>query len=82
MKGTICYVMCYIAQNKNLKTNIEESYDFFFNTDICFPKNMKELYMNSKTTYENKKLKEICMHTREFEREISEIEILYMLGFV
>lgn len=58
MKGTICYVMCYIAQNKNLKTNIEESYDFFFNTDICFPKNMKELYMNSKTTYENKKLKE------------------------
>ena len=58
MKGTICYVMCYIAQNKNLKPNIEESYDFFFNTDICFPKNMKELYMNSKTTYENKQLKE------------------------
>lgn len=58
MKGTICYVMCYIAQNKNLRPYIEESYDFFFNTDICFPKNMKELYMNSKTTYENRQLKE------------------------
>ena len=58
MKGTICYVMCYISQNKNLKHSIEDSYDFFFNTDICIPKNLKDIYINSKTTYENKKLKE------------------------
>ena len=37
---------------------------------------------NKYSDAENKKLKEIIMHIREFEREISEIEILYMLGLV
>ena len=37
---------------------------------------------NKYSNAENEKLKEIIMHIREFEREISEIEILYMLGLV
>ena len=58
MKGTICYIMCYISQNKNLKHRIEKTYDFFFNTDICIPKNLNDIYINSRHSYENKKLKE------------------------
>ena len=59
MKGTISYVLCYISQNKSLKKFLEnKNYNYFFNTDICYPKDMNELYMDNSTTYDNKKLKE------------------------
>ncbi len=59
MKGTISYVLCYISQNKSLKLFLENNhYNYFFNTDICYPEDMNELYMNNSTSYENKKLKE------------------------
>ena len=38
----------------------------------------KDKYSNA----ENEKLKDILMHTREGAKEISELEILYMLGLV
>lgn len=45
----------------------------------CFSETYnKDKYCNA----ENEKLKEILMHTREGAREISEIDILYMLGLV
>ena len=56
MKGTICYVLCYIAQNKDLRQAIETlGWQFFFNSDICFPTNMESLYLNVGERYENKK---------------------------
>jgi rapamycin-insensitive companion of mTOR len=56
MKGTICYVLCYIAQNKELRHAIETlGWQFFFNSDICFPSNMDSLYLNTGERYENKK---------------------------
>jgi hypothetical protein len=56
MKGTITYVICYISQNRNLRENIENlGWEFFFNSDICFPKEMKNLYLDSGVKYENKK---------------------------
>ena len=59
MKGTISYVLCFISQNKSLKIFLENNnYNYFFNTDICYPKDMNELYMDNSTTYDNKKLKE------------------------
>lgn len=59
MKGTISYILCYISQNKILKPIIEEhNYNYFFNTDICYPKDMTTLYMKQGVGYENKKIKE------------------------
>jgi hypothetical protein len=56
MKGTISYLLCYVAQNKELKPYIENlGWEFFFNSDICVPKDMKLLYLNSGEKYENKK---------------------------
>jgi hypothetical protein len=56
MKGTISYVLCYIAQNKELRYNIEIlNWQFFFNSDICFPKNMDYLYLNISDKNENRK---------------------------
>ena len=59
MKGTICYILCYISQNKNLKNIIENNnYIYYFNTEICYPKNINELYIDNTFIYENKKIKE------------------------
>lgn len=56
MKGTICYVMCYISNNKDLKPELESlGWNYFFNTNICYPKNMKELYFNQSEKIENEK---------------------------
>lgn len=56
MKGTICYVLCYISSNKELKAEIESlGWNYFFNTSICYPKNMKEIYFEQSEKYEFKK---------------------------
>ena len=56
MKGTITYVFCYISQNRELRNDIEIlGWEFFFNSDICFPKNMKNLYLDSDAKFDNKK---------------------------
>ena len=57
MKGTILYVFSYISQNKIIK-NILETYDYsyFFNTDICYPNNIRDIYLDSRTNYFNKSL--------------------------
>jgi hypothetical protein len=56
MKGTISYVLCYMAQNKELRHSIEIlDWQFFFNSDICFPKNMDYLYLNISDKNENRK---------------------------
>ena len=49
MKGTIYYILCYISQNEQIKNLLNEQYYYFFNTDICFPKNPQEIFINHKT---------------------------------
>ena len=59
MKGTIIYILCYISQNKNIKNIIESyNYTFFFNTDICYPNNNREIYIDNKPNYLNNKINE------------------------
>ena len=59
MKGTITYVLCYISQNKTLKNIIESNnYTFFFNTNICYPNNIREIYMDNRPNYINRKINE------------------------
>jgi hypothetical protein len=56
MKGTISYIFCYIAQNRELRSSIEcLGWEFFFNSDICLPKDMKNLYLIKGEKFENKK---------------------------
>ena len=59
MKGTISYILSYISQNKIIK-NILETYDYsyFFNTDICYPNDIREIYLDNKPNYINRKLNE------------------------
>ena len=59
MKGTISYILSYISQNKNVK-NILESYDYsyFFNTDICYPNDIREIYLERRPNFINRKLNE------------------------
>ena len=57
MKGTIIYILCYISQNKNLRNIIESfNYRYFFNTDICYPNSNREIYIDNKTNFINKKI--------------------------
>ena len=57
MKGTIVYILCYISQNKNLKNIIESyNYTYFFNTDICYPNNIREIYLDNRSNYINRKI--------------------------
>ena len=57
MKGTIVYILCYISQNKNLKNIIESyNYTYFFNTDICYPNNSREIYIDNRPNYINRKI--------------------------
>ena len=59
MKGTISYILSYISQNKIIK-NILETYDYsyHFNTDICYPNDIREIYLDIKPNYINRKLNE------------------------
>ena len=59
MKGTISYILSYISQNKNVK-NILESYDYsyFFNTDICYPNDIREIFIERRPNFINRKLNE------------------------
>lgn len=45
----------------------------------CFSSNFNE---NKCNEIENEKLKEIIMHTRSDSKEVSELEVMYMLGLV
>ena len=59
MKGTIIYILCYISQNKNIKNIIESyNYKYFFNTDICYQLNDRNIYIDNKSNYINKKINE------------------------
>jgi hypothetical protein len=59
MKGTIIYILCYISQNKNIKDIIESyNYKYFFNTDICYQLNDRNIYIDNKSNYINKKINE------------------------
>ncbi len=59
MKGTISYILSYISQNKIIKNILETNdYSYFFNTDICYPNDIKEIYLDNKTNYINRKLNE------------------------
>ena len=58
MKGTIIYVLCFISQKPYIKEILKESgYSYFFNTDICYPNDLKKIYIDNTTYYENNKLK-------------------------
>jgi hypothetical protein len=57
MKGTICYIFCYISSNSDMKDYIKElGWEYFYNGDICFPRNMNDLYLSNHEPYENKKI--------------------------
>ncbi len=57
MKGTICYLFCYISSNSEMKEYIKElGWEYFYNGDICFPTNMNDLYLSSQGAYENNKI--------------------------
>jgi hypothetical protein len=59
MKGTISYILSYISQNKSLKPILESyDYSYFFNTDICCPNDIREIYLDSRPNYINRKLNE------------------------
>ena len=59
MKGTISYILSYISQNKNIKSILESNdYSYFFNTDICYPNDIREIYLDNKQNYINRKLNE------------------------
>ena len=59
MKGTISYILSYISQNKSIKNIMEEyDYSYFFNTDICYPNEIKEIYLEKRPNYINRKLNE------------------------
>ena len=67
MKGTILYILCYISQNKNLKYIIDSyNYSYFPNTDICYPNDMKDIYMEKKEYYINRKLNDEISKINKF----------------
>ncbi len=57
MKGTICYLFCYMSYNSEMKEFIKElGWEYFYNGDICFPIDMNDLYLSNHEAYENKKV--------------------------
>ena len=59
MKGTISYILSYISQNKIVKNILETcDYSYFFNTDICYPNDIREIYLERRPNYINRKLNE------------------------
>lgn len=58
MKGTIIYVLCFISQKPEIKEILKNNgYSYFYNTDICYPNDLKKIYIDNTTSYENNKLK-------------------------
>ena len=58
MKGNIVYILCFISQKASIKEYLKANgYSYFFNTDICYPNDMKKLYIDNSTTYDNNKIK-------------------------
>ena len=58
MKGNIVYILSFISQKPSIKEYLKlNGYSYFFNTDICYPNDMKKLYIDNTTYYENNKLK-------------------------
>ena len=79
MKGTICYVLCYISTNRSLKKEIESlGWNYFFNTNICYPKNMKEIYFaqNEKIEF-NKYSNDFNIVNRQI--NLNEVNIFYLI---
>jgi hypothetical protein len=57
MKGTITYILSYISQNPLIKNTLESyDYSYFFNTDICYPNDIREIFLDIKPNYINTKL--------------------------
>ena len=57
MKGNIIYILCFISQNRNIKEYLQSNgYSYFFNTDICYPNDMKTIYIDNSTSYDNNKI--------------------------
>lgn len=58
MRGTICYVFAFISSNSELKQDIENlNWQFFFNSDICFPKeDYSYLFLDISEKFESKRL--------------------------
>ncbi len=76
MKGTISYIVCYAAQNEELKQSITQiGWQFFYNSNICFPSNMNSLYINGGELYENKKFFEDCDKVNKYVT-LNEVRIL------
>ena len=58
MKGNIIYILCFISQKSSIKEYLKlNGYSYFFNTDICYPNDMKKLYIDNSTSYDNNKIK-------------------------
>ena len=58
MKGNIVYILSFISQKQSIKEYLKlNGYSYFFNTDICYPNDMRKLYIDNTTSYENNKLK-------------------------
>ena len=58
MKGNIVYILCFISQKPSIKEYLKmNGYSYFFNTDICYPNDMKKLYIDNTISYDNNKIK-------------------------
>ena len=58
MKGTIIYVLCFISQKASIKDILKTNgYSYFFNTDICYPNDLKNIFIDNSSSYDNNKLK-------------------------
>ena len=61
MKGNIVYILCFISQKPSIKEYLKSNgYSYFFNTDICYPNDMRKLFIDNTTTYDNNKIKKDC----------------------
>ena len=57
MKGNIVYILCFISQKPSIKEYLKSNgYSYFFNTDICYPNDMKKLFIDNTTSYDNNKI--------------------------
>ena len=57
LKGTILYLITFIAQNKHLREKLKKyNFDYFFNTNIGYPTIKNSLCIDKSFQYENQKL--------------------------
>ena len=58
LKGNIIYILCFISQKSSIKDFLKlNGYSYFFNTDICYPNDIKKLFIDNGTSYDNNKIK-------------------------